>query len=61
MRFFELFFVPLRRESRETAHARQLMQASLLSLNRRLVSQKLRHGRQTTKDNSKDNIDYGNN
>ena len=32
MRFFELFFVPLRRESRETAPARQLMQASLLSL-----------------------------
>ncbi len=61
MWFFELFFVPLRRESRETAHARQLMQASLLSLNRSFAVQRLRNGRQTTTDNSKDNIDYGNN
>jgi len=53
MRFFELFFVPLRRESRETAHARQLMQASLLSLNRSFAAERLRHGRQTTTDNSK--------
>ena len=37
MRFFELFFVPLQPKGCETAPARQLMQASLLSLNRSFV------------------------
>ena len=72
MRFFEILFVPLQPKGCErlrvgdlrsgmTAHARQLMQASLLSLNRCFAAERLRNGRQTTKDNSKDNIDYGNN
>ena len=54
MRFFELFFVPLRRESREAAHARPIAsELAWLSLNRSFAAERLRHGRQTTTDNSK--------
>ena len=39
---FEFFFVPLQPKGCETAPARQLMQASLLSLNRSFAVQRLR-------------------
>ena len=41
-RLFGKIFVPLQRERRESAHARPLMQASWLSLNRRLAPENLR-------------------
>ena len=54
---FSLYLCML--EACEAAHARPLMQASWPSLNRRLVSPQTVN-QQTTTDNSKDNIDYGN-